>query len=107
MPRFNVDQAKGLVEPIEFTLNGKNYQCKNLTSDVLNQTMDVVEEFEESERARHLEDIHAKQLAIFTGEPEDEFRALDIRQTTAILNFIQGCVTDAREDVAKKAVRSR
>jgi len=105
MPKFNADEAKSLNEPIEFTLNGKEYKIDSLMPETLRDVQAVLDDTDSDNS--DIEIIHSKQLGILTGEDPAEFMEIDVRKTTAVLSFVMDCVTVGAKSAEKKDKRSR
>ncbi len=96
MPKRNFDEQAQLYEPIEFTLEGKNYTVRKLTTALL-------KEVDKQMSGREENDIEAaiSQLALLTGEDEKNFQDLDIRVVKSVLEYITENISP-EEDTKKK-----
>jgi len=86
---FDADSAKGLHDPITFRVNGKTYEVRELTDELMEAVQEVA-----SEDTSKLNAVLTRQLAVFTGAEESEFLEVPIRTKTAILNHITEATTD-------------
>lgn len=78
--KFNVDEQKQLFEPIEITIESKTYILEKVTVDL----MDKVVELSNSKE----NDTPLKQLALLLNTEADEFKAVDVRKISKVLQFI-------------------
>lgn len=83
MPKKNFDDVS-LFEPIEFTLEGKDYVIKKVTSKMMQDATKSSKDNPDSL------DVLAEQVAVFTGAPKEEFQSVDIRKLGAVIQFIVG-----------------
>lgn len=79
MPKYNVDEQKQLAEPIEITLEGKDYKVGKVTTELLNKVNTLREAGV---------DAAAKQLAVLVDVDEKEFAGVDIRKVGNALAYI-------------------
>lgn len=84
MPKLNVDEIKQLAEPIEVTIDGKDYKIEKLSTDLMN-------------RATEEKTDPNKQLAILLGTDTGEFMAVDIRKVGKALEFITQVIKEGLE----------
>lgn len=97
MPKFNVDDEKGLYDPIEITLEGKEYRIEKITTDM----MDAVTKDAKDNSADDI-GVLCRQLAIFIGGDPEDYRGIDIRKIGAVLKFITDEVRSAIEGMKPK-----
>ncbi len=88
--KFNADT---LSEPIEITLEGKDYKVGKITTDLLNKVTAI---------GKNKEDLEApiKQLACLLGVEAKGLKGVDLRKISGVLKFITEAVTG--EEVKKK-----
>ncbi len=88
--KFNADT---LSEPIEITLEGKDYKVGKITTDLLNKVTAI---------GKNKEDLEApiKQLACLLDVEAKELKGVDLRKISGVLKFITEAVTG--EEVKKK-----
>jgi len=87
-----------LVEPIEFTLGGKEYTVKGIIPEV---TDEIEKLLEDKELGSH--EKMRKQLAALTEVSPDEFIKTDARMLLKIINFITDNFTAGTEKNASAA----
>jgi hypothetical protein len=76
MAKINIDEIKGLADPIEITLDGKTVRIDKITQEQLDKTLKI-------------EDSPVKQLEILVfGEENGEFEKTDMRKVAKALDFI-------------------
>jgi len=87
--KLNVDS---IAEPIELTIDGKEYVVAKLTSDLLNKVAKLAE---------NKDDVRSpiKQLALLLGISDAELDSIDIRKIGKALQFITESI---REDIEAK-----
>ncbi len=89
-PKYNADT---LSEPIEITLEGKDYKVGKITTDLLTKVTTM---------GKDKKDLEApiKQLACLLGVEVKELKGVDLRKISGVLKFITESVTG--EEVKKK-----
>lgn len=80
MPKFNVDEKASVFEPIEVTLEGQTYVIESVTSN-------MIKEISNHGGSEDLDSV-AKQMAILTKAPYENFVNVDIRKVGSALKFI-------------------
>lgn len=91
MPKYNADEA---FEPIEITLDGKNYVITSLSQETLEQIREM--SGKEGEGEADYKVVYA-QLGLLLSCPPEEFIGKDIRKLTGILRYIQKSIQDQVE----------
>ena len=79
MAKMNFDDLVKKREPIEFTLGGKDHIVTNFSPAAFNEAKAISDEFAKSAdggETQGVEMVLARQLAIFTGDPEADFLGL-------------------------------
>jgi len=82
MPKRNFDDESALFEPIEFTIEGKDYSIKKLTPELMSASVKISKE--ETNPYISL----TKQFCELTGEKYDVVKKYDVRKVSATLTFI-------------------
>lgn len=85
---FDADAARGLHDPISFTVNGKKYEVRELTDELQAEIEATAQE------SATLENTLRKQLGIFTEHDPAEFSGVSARVMTAIIQHIQDATLD-------------
>lgn len=102
MPPFNPKSVKSLVEPIEFILNEKTYTVGAMTAERVAKVRAASES-----AGKDAGMLVPEQLAAFTDAEPSEFADADLRETTAILSYINARIESGLEEGRKKAQGSR
>ncbi len=96
MPKrtLDVDRLECLQEAVSFIIGGKEHKVKSYDPTLIDQVAAIATEFDSA----GLEVIHAKQLALLTGDPEADFMEIhDARKTTAAVAFVMSAIEEAAE----------
>ena len=91
MAKVNIDT---MFEPIEFTLDGKDYKIENINPDLIDKVTAI------DTKADGIAGMQ-KQFSVLTGIPEDQVRTIDIRKIKAVIELIMKAITP--EGIAKNA----
>ena len=85
MPKTNIDElTEKVFEPIEFTLDGKDYKITTLPSEALDTIMDA------TDNPGKIRNSFAKLI----GGDEKEFKKTDFRKLVAAAGFIMSAVRE-------------
>ena len=105
MPKYNVDEIPGILDPIEFTLEGRDYVINKVDPDTMSDVYDMAKDATDPNSERGMRGLHARQLAKFTGKDQSEFEGVDLRKTTALIDWITEQITDqaAAKEARKKS----
>ncbi|NCC60055.1 MAG: hypothetical protein EOM12_03765 [Verrucomicrobiae bacterium] len=82
MPKLNIDELKQLSEPIEVTLEGKDYAVTKISSELMESVTALAKEDSKEP------DILAKQLGMLLGVDAAEFKSVDVRKLGRAIKFI-------------------
>lgn len=96
MGHMNIDELKAANEVVTFTLGGKVYTVTDYSREMYGRVLAI----EEEGQANSLNPgaIHAKQLAMLTGQTEEEFLAVnDLRKTAAAVGFVMSAIVDSAD----------
>jgi hypothetical protein len=94
MPKYNADEQTQLAEPIQVTIDGKEYTVEKVPADLLHKVDDVA-------KTGGI-DAPYQQLALLLGVDPTELMGADIRKIGAVLQFI----TDSIQEGVKKPKNS-
>lgn len=86
MPKINFDEQAQIAEPIEFTLNGKEYAVKKISTPILAKVAELGKS--------NAIDGPIQQLALLVGVDPGEFAEVDIRSVGRALEFITVTIQD-------------
>ena len=86
MPRLNIDEQTQLAEPIEITLDGKEYTISKITVDLMDRVTSL-----QKEKDGDL-NVPIKQLALLIGASEKDLKGIDIRKIGRALEFITNSI---------------
>lgn len=105
MAKLNIDEEKSLFEPIEFTLDGKNYKVEKVTEEMMDKATKVADagKDEGKDELRVL----AEQLAVFTGKNSKEFKTVDVRKLGIAIKFINDELVKGFEGTEKKVLKGK
>jgi len=95
MPTLNVDEEKGVVEPIEVVLDGKKYAITKVTNATMRKTTELVEAFKDSDNPEH--GLAAQMLGLYFGVDPEEFAEVDERKLMRANTFVQETITQQFE----------
>ncbi len=106
---LNLDKLPGVRDTITFILHEKEYEVKPLEDSDLSAVLEVEEQAPES---MTMGTIHAKQLALLTGAPEEDFismpeRVVLIGQTAAALGFVMESLNTETRKQRRRQQRGR
>jgi len=90
MAKINIDS---MFEPIEFTLEGKDYKIEKISPD----TIDKINAVDKTDPIMGI----VEQFSILTGIPEEEACLIDIRKIKSVIELIMKAITPG--DVSKNA----
>ena len=95
MPKLNIDaEAKRIFQPIEFTLDGKDYVVNKVECDALDDLMNSAG----SPRGMR------KAFAALLGVDSDEFKHTDVNKLTLAMRHINKSTSEAIESLDSKNV---
>ena len=96
MPRMNIDElTEKVFEPIEFTLDGKEYTITTLPSEALDTIMDATENPSKIRGS----------FAQLIGGNEKDFKKTDFRKLVAAAGFVMNSVRDQIQSYQSKNVQ--
>lgn len=78
--RFNVDEQTQLAEPIEVVIDGKTYILNKITISLMDKVVELGKQ--------QLNDTPIKQLALLLNTEYTEFKDVDVRKISKVLEFI-------------------
>ena len=90
MGKHNIDEQKQLSEPIEITLEGKDYVVRKVTTALLKEVTAL---------GKDKDDIEApiKQLALLLGVDSAEFREVEMRKIAKTIEVITSAINEGIE----------
>jgi len=93
---MNIDELPSANEAVTFTLGGKIYTITDYSREMYGRVLAIEEEGQASNQNPGA--IHAKQLAMMTGQPEEEFLVVnDLRKTAAAIGFAMGAIIESAD----------
>lgn len=78
--KFNVDNQTQLSEPIEIVIDGKMYILNKITISLMDKVVELGKQ--------QLNDTPIKQLALLLNTEYTEFKDVDVRKISKVLEFI-------------------
>lgn len=96
MPKFNADQETAMVEPIEVTLDGKDYVINKITYDMVKKVSAIGKRLEAGEVDAGTAVV--QQAAVILNEDEELLGKTDIRKLSKVISFITGTVYGGEDD---------
>lgn len=78
--KFNVDEQTQLSEPIEIVIDGKTYILNKITISLMDKVVELGKQ--------QLNDTPIKQLALLLNTEYTEFKDVDVRKISKVLEFI-------------------
>jgi hypothetical protein len=95
--RFNADEAtKALFEPIEITIDGKDYSIESLPAD-------LIEGLAENTGVAEDDKSYSKALAKLIGVAPKTFEKTDVRKLIIVYQHIQTVLAEHMEIITKNA----
>jgi len=95
MPKFDADT---LFDPIEITLDGKEYTVPKVTQGLIDSAGSVGKDGEDDKN------VLARQVSVLLGVDADAFVQTDIRKLGAIAKFFFETITGELESISSKNV---
>ncbi len=86
---FSLSQETSLRDAITFEADGKEYTVRELTDELMDEVAEVADD-----PNLGVGESLSRQLGLFTGQDAAEFKALNVREKSAIIQHITGTVTD-------------
>lgn len=89
---IDLDKEPALSEPLKFVLNGQEYTIREVTEEHL----DELETYEARAKAegRSAGETLNGMLEVLTGQPAEVFRGIGLRKKRALIDAIQGAITN-------------
>lgn len=97
MGKFNAD-TEVLHDPIEITLDGKEYKIEKVTTDMMDAAMEGTDALKDTENI----DVLCRQLAVFIGGKPEDYRGIDVRKVGAVLKYITDEVKNSIDGMKPK-----
>lgn len=111
MPKKNIDEIVAIAEPIEVTIDGKDFRVPDMNFDRLGRAVQCGQRMDRDsdnyDPDAGLEDVLPEQLSILTGEPEEVFRTMDVRKVTAAISFIMAQLSEQQNRAQRRQQRRR
>jgi len=86
---FKVNTKKSIFKPIEIEIDGKVYEIKKITTEILEE----VSKYEEEARQGKIGALVRQLVAVSGGAiPESVAKKIDIRDIIGILDYISKCI---------------